>query len=336
MAIAKSNAYGHDIYQFAKLQEELGADWLGVDSIVEGEALRETGIKIPVLVLGYTLPEKFAEAEKHNLSLTISNFENLGLLKKYPNLKFHIKIDSGMHRQGFLPEQVAQVLDRLQRDKIKTENLEGIYTHFAAAKNPAFPSETLAQLDIFLKAAETMKQAGYSPIRHAAATSGTIVFPQSQLDLVRIGIGMYGLYPSREVQAGFAEKLNLEPALTWKTVVSEVKALPAGSKLGYDFTEKLERDGQIAIAPVGYWHGYPRALSSIGHVVINGEKAKVLGRVSMDMLILDVSSIKDVKTGDEVTLLGEKITAEELADLSGTSSYEIVTRLNPLMKRIYI
>lgn len=335
MAVAKSNAYGHDIYQFARLQQELGADYIGVDSIVEATALRETGITIPLLVLGYTLPEKFAEAVAHDIALTISSLENLELLKSFPELRFHLKIDSGMHRQGFLPEQVQKVLETLKRDKVTTENFEGIYTHFAAAKNPAFPAETLAQLNSFLQVVERVKQAGYSPIRHAAATSGTIVFPESQLDLVRIGIGMYGLYPSREVQAGYADKLDLKPALTWKTVVSEMKDLPAGSKLGYDLTEKLAQDGKIAIAPVGYWHGYPRALSSIGHTIINDEKAKVLGRVSMDMLILDVSEIKSARVGDEVILLGGNISAEELGDLSETSSYEIVTRLNPLMKRVY-
>lgn len=337
MAVVKSNAYGHDLYQFAKLQEKLGADWLGVDSIVEGEALREAGVKIPILVLGYTLPEKFSEAEKYNLSLTISTFENLKLLKNFSKLKFHLKIDSGMHRQGFLPTQITEVLEILRENKIKSENLEGIYTHFAAAKNPAFPGETRAQLNLFLAVVEQVQNAGFSPIRHAAATSGTIVFPESHLDLVRIGIGAYGLYPSREVQAGYAEKLNLQPVLGWKSVVGEVKNILANEGIGYDFTEKLAENGQVAIIPIGYWHGYSRSLSSIGHVLINQQKAKVLGRVSMDMIIVDVSKITDVKVGDTVTLIGQNgASADDLALLSGTVNYEIVTRLNPLIKRIYI
>ena len=337
MSVVKSNAYGHDIYQFAKLQEKLGADWLGVDSIMEGEALREAGIKIPILVLGYTLPEKFKLAEENNLSLTISTFENLKLLKNFSKLKFHVKIDSGMHRQGFLSNQISKVLEILRENKIKIESFEGLYTHFAAAKNPAFPGETRAQLNIFLKVVEQVKQSGFSPICHAAATSGTIVFPEAHLDLVRIGIGAYGLYPSREVQAGYAEKLNLQPVLTWKSIVSEVKNIPAGEGIGYDFTEKLEKNGQVAIIPIGYWHGYSRSLSSIGNVLINQQKAKVLGRVSMDMLIVDVSKIEKIKTGAEVTLIGENgASADDLALLSSTVNYEIVTRLNPLIKRIYI
>lgn len=337
MAVVKSNAYGHDLYQFAKLQEKLGADWLGVDSIVEGEALRESGIKIPILILGYTLPEKFNEAEKYNLSLTISTFENLKLLANFSKLKFHLKIDSGMHRQGFLPAQITEVLEILKQNKIKSENLEGIYTHFAAAKNPAFPAETRAQLNLFLDVVAKVQKVGFSPIRHAAATSGTIVFPESHLDLVRIGIGAYGLYPSREVQAGFAEKLNLQPVLSWKSVVGEVKNILAGEGVGYDFTEKLEKAGKIAIIPIGYWHGYSRSLSSIGHVLINNQKAKVLGRVSMDMIIVDVSKIENVKVGDMVTLIGEGgASADDLALLSSTVNYEIVTKLNPLIKRIYV
>ena len=149
-----------------------------------------------------------------------------------------------MHRQGFLPEQIEQVLEILRENKIKTESFEGLYTHFAAAKNPAFPSETRKQLNLFLEVTKKVADAGFSPIRHAAATSGTIVFPESHLDLVRIGIGAYGLYPSREVQAGFAEKLNLQPVLSWKSIVGEVKNIPAGEGIGYDFTEKLAKNGK--------------------------------------------------------------------------------------------
>lgn len=339
MAVAKSNAYGHDIYQFAALMEKLGADWIGVDSIVEGEALRKNGIKAPILVLGYTLPEKFASAVEQNVSLAISTFEGLECLAKNP-VKFHLKIDTGMHRQGFLPEQVPQVLEKLKELGVKPEQFEGLFTHFAAAKNPAFPGPTQSQLNKFNQVAELVKQAGYSPIRHAAATGGTIVFPESQLDLVRIGIGLYGLWPSLEVQQGYSEKVPLEPILSWRTVISEVKTIPAGEGIGYDFIEKLAAPGQIAICPIGYWHGFPRALSSIGHVLVNGEKAKVLGRVSMDMIILDVSKVKNVKASDVVTIIGrdgeQEISAQEMAAVSDTSWYEIVTRLNPLMKRVYV
>ena len=338
MAVVKSNAYGHDIFQFSKLMAELGADWLGVDSIVEGEALRKTGIKIPILALGHTLPEKFSEAAKRKISLTISTLAGIKELKKY-RVKFHLKIDTGMHRQGFLPEEVPQVLKILKQNKIAPENFEGVYTHFAAAKNPAFPSDTLKKLALFNGAVKQVKQACFAPLAHAAATSGAILFPDARLDMARIGIGLYGLWPSRETAAGFAKKLDLRPVLSWKTIISEIKNLPTGSRIGYNFTEALARPGRIAVCPIGYWHGYPRALSAVGSALVRGQRAKVLGRVSMDMIIIDVSKIKNVAVGDTATLLGQsgkaEITADELADLSGTTNYEAVTRLNPLIRRIY-
>lgn len=339
MAVVKSNAYGHDLFQFSKLAAKLGADWLGVDSIVEGEALRKAGVKIPILALGFTLPEKFAEAAKHKISLTISTLVGIKELKKH-KVKFHLKIDTGMHRQGFLLKEVPRVLKILKQNKISPENFEGIYTHFAAAKNPAFPADTQKQLVLFNGAVKLAKLAGFTPLAHAAATSGAILFPEAHLDMARIGIGLYGLWPSREMAAGFAEKLNLRPALSWKTIISEIKSLPAGSRIGYDFAETLSRPGRIAICPIGYWHGYPRALSAVSRALVRGQKAKVLGRVSMDMIIIDVSKIKNIAVNDTAVLLGRlgktEITADELANLSGTTNYEAVTRLNPLMRRIYL
>ncbi len=338
MAVVKSNAYGHDLFQFSKLMADLGADWLGVDSIVEGEALRKAGVKIPILALGYTLPEKFAASAKHKISLTISTLAGIKELKKH-RIKFHLKIDTGMHRQGFFPEEIPQALKILKQNKIAPEKFEGIYTHFAAAKNPAFPADTKKQLELFNGAVKQIKHAGFAPLAHAAATSGVILFPEAHFDMARIGIGLYGLWPSREIAAGFAEKLNLQPVMSWKTIISEIKNLPAGSKIGYDFTETLARPGRIAVCPIGYWHGYPRALSAVGHALVRGQKAKVLGRVSMDMIIIDVSKIKNAAVNDTAVLIGQsdkaEITADELADLSGTTNYEAVTRLNPLIRRIY-
>jgi alanine racemase len=344
MAVVKSNAYGHDLFQFAKEQEKLGADWLGVDSVVEGLALRKEGLAIPILVLGYTLPENFAAALDQNLTLTISTTEGLAEVQKYPALRYHLKIDTGMHRQGF-------DLGGLEKIKFNPDQLTGIYTHFAAAKNPAFPQFTLKQLAQFKEAVKLVEKAGaQNLIKHAAATGGALLFPETHLDMVRIGIGLYGLWPAAEVAAALAQKISLQPVLSWQTIIGEVKNIPAGERVGYDLTEGPDpasgQKGRIAVCPIGYWHGYPRALSSIGPVIINGQRAKVLGRVSMDMIILDVSHLENVKVGDVVTLIGadrnpstgsgQEITADDLADLAGTTSYEIVTRLNPLMKRIYV
>ncbi|MEK7576059.1 MAG: alanine racemase [Patescibacteria group bacterium] len=338
MAVVKSNAYGHSLIDFSRSLDRFGAQWFGVDSIVEARSLRREGIRKPILVLGSTLPEWYVEAAQNNISVTISNFESLeralkqGTVRK--PLKAHIKIDTGMHRQGFMPNEIERVLGYF-KEKQNFLILEGMYTHFAAAKNPAFPRDTQKQIDEFTRVASLVAEAGFKPLRHAAATSGTILFSSAHFDMVRIGIGMFGLWPSREVRAFAERRLGLVPALTWKTVISELKDLPAGSAVGYDLSETLHKPSRVAILPVGYWHGYPRVLSSIGYVIIRGKRAKVIGRVSMDMLVVDVSRIKKVRIRDEAVLLGPGMSADELADLTGTSNYEIVTRLNPLIKRIY-
>ncbi len=185
-----------------------------------------------------------------------------------------------------------------------------------------------------------VKKEGFNPIRHASATSGTIIFPQARYDLVRIGIGLYGLWPSKEVQAVFGDKIKLKPVLSWKAVIGEIKKVAKGERIGYDFTETLSKPTTVAIIPIGYWHGFPRSLSGIGRVLIKGKPAKVLGRVSMDMISVDISGIKNINIGEEAIIIGKsgknEITADEIAKYADTTNYEIITRLNPLIKRILI
>lgn len=339
MAVVKSNAYGHWLVEFSRLLERSGADWFGVDSIVEARTLRREGIGKPLLILGYTLPECYREAAEIKASVTISNFDALktAIQKISPaqSLKVHIKVDTGMTRQGFFVKDTPRVLKILKQNHKKII-FEGLYTHFAAAKNPAFPRDTNAQIRQFDVIITLARNAGFNPLVHASATSGTIVFPKAHYGMVRAGIGMYGYWPSPEVQAAFEDTIVLKPALVWKTIIGEIKNVPRGSRVGYDFTETLHKPSRLAILPVGYWHGYPRALSSVGHVVIRGKRAKVLGRVSMDMVIVNISHIKNARVGDEVILLGGAMPAEEVATLAGTINYEIITQLNPLIKRIYI
>lgn len=342
MAVVKSNAYGHNIFAFAAEMERLGADYLGVDSITEALALRKRGIKKPILVLGYTLPEKYAEARKSAISVTISSFGGLAaaLAQKrgeYP-LRVHIKTDTGMHRQGFQGEDMPQVLDLLRKERGQIV-VEGVYTHFAEAKNPRFGATTRAQIVRFKDWVTALRKAGFRPIAHAGATGGAMLYPDGHFDMVRIGIGLYGLWPSDAARDHLKKKVELRSVLTWKAIIGEMKRIQAGEKVGYDYTESVPYHATIAIIPVGYWHGFPRLLSSKGRVLIGGKSAKILGRVSMDMIIADVTGIPKAKTGDEVVLIGkqgrEEILASELAKLSGTTHYEIVTRLNPLMERIY-
>jgi alanine racemase len=312
--------------------------------------LREEGIKLPILILGYTLPEKLQGAVDADLSISVSHFESLQEVIKIAetsSVKIHIKVDTGMHRQGFMLSDVSKLLKMLTEvssDVKKHLQVEGLFTHFASAKNPAFPERTKKQLAEFEQWVELFKKAGFNPIVHAAATSSAILFPESHFDMVRIGIGLYGLWPSLETKA-FGEKragkkngIFLKPVLTWKTIVGEIKSLKNAGAVGYDFTETLPKNSKIAILPIGYWHGYSRTLSCVGTVLINNLPAKVVGRVSMDMVIVDVTHIKNVRVGDEVVLLGtrKEPTAMGIATLLGDSWYEILTRLNPLIKRFFV
>jgi alanine racemase len=344
MSVAKSNAYGHSLVDFSREIEKLGTDWIGVDSIVEAIALRENGIKVPILVLGYTLPEMLSKATELDVSVTVSTFETLNAIYTENlggKIKVHIKIDTGMHRQGFQYDEMLRVIDELKKlAKDEKIEIEGLFTHFASAKNPSFTQNTFAQIALFEKWVESFAQAGFDPIKHACASGGALIFSKAHFDMVRIGISMYGLYPSKEVESFSKNKIVLKPILAWKTIVGEVKNVPKGDRVGYDFTEEFQRDSKIAICPIGYWHGYSRYFSSVAHVLVRGKKVRVIGRVSMDMVTIDVTDVKDVCVGDVVTLIGndgdETISLEYLADLTDNSLYEIVTRLNPLIKRIYV
>lgn len=339
LAVVKSNAYGHELMGFSEYVSALGADWLGVDSITEAKTLRTRGIKKPILVLGYTLPAHFAFAEKFKISLTISSFENLNALAASGRqISAHIKVDTGMHRQGFFGNELVQVCEIIK----KNPNIlfEGLYTHFASAKKPDSQNETKKQIENFKKNIAVVRKSGFTPITHAAATAGTVNFPQAHFDMVRIGIGLYGLWPSEETEKKLAKKINLHPALTWKAIVSELKWVEKGEKVGYDYSETLRKKTRLAIVPIGYWHGYWRAFSTKSFVLINGTRCKVVGRVAMDMVAVDTTSVTGVKVGDIAVLIGkqgkEEISAGELAKIANTTHYEIVTRLNPLIKKEFI
>lgn len=351
LSVVKSNAYGHNLVEFAKEQEKLGADYLGVDSVLEALALRREGIKIPILVLGYTLPEMIKEAVRKNISITVSNFESLLAVIKLSDpsqiksqfdgarkVRVHIKVDTGMNRHGFLENDIQKVLGKLKNHK--NIFIEGLFTHFSMSKDPSYTTYTKLQIEKFIKWKDAFLKAGYSPICHTGATSGALLFKEAHFDMVRIGIGLYGIWPSEESQVFLKNKISLKPVLSWKTIVAEVKKIPKGSRISYDGTEVVGRNSILAVCPIGYWHGYPRALSNIGYVLINGKKAKILGRVCMDIIMVDVTDIKNIKVGNEVVLIGGsknfKITADEISKILNGSTYELLTRINPLIKRFYV
>ncbi len=331
-AVVKSNAYGHGFYEYAQELAKLGVDWFAVDSITEGLRLRREGIVQPILILGYTLPERMKEAVENNISISISSFESLDAVSEYSSAKIHIKLDTGMSRQGFLENQKEELFKKLSDSGMI---VEGVFTHFAAAKNPVLPVDTKKQIERFLVWKKEFEEKGYTPIFHASATSGTMLFSEAHFDMVRIGIGLYGLWPSIETKKFLEHKIILKPVLSWKTIVSEVKSVSKGERVGYDFTERLERDSILALCPVGYWHGLSRKLSGIGQVYVRDSRVRIIGRVSMDIIILDVTDILGISVGDEVELIGLHIPATEMSVLDDTSYYETITRINPLIKRLY-
>lgn len=338
-AVVKSNAYGHGLFAFSKLMANFGIDGFCVDSLVEGIALRRNGIKKPILVLGYTLPARYAEAVKNKIAITISNFDALRELVRAKEAPvFHVKVDTGMHRQGFYVEDLPRAIKIIAGKKEARAKLAGVYTHFASAKDINYPTYTERQFAKFEKAAKLFYNAGFKNLmKHAAATGGTLVNPKYHLDAVRVGIGLYGLWPSKELEVQLGHKIKLHPVLAWRAVVSEVKPLKAGDYVGYDMSERVPTDGMMAILPLGYWHGFPRALSSgAGEVLVNGKRARVLGKVSMD--VTAIAPAGRVRPGDVATIIGRdggaEIFAWEPAQKSGTIHYEFLTRLNPLMERI--
>lgn len=340
MAVVKSNAYGHGLFEYSEYILAHGASWLGVDSVVEAVALRDYGIAAPILVLGYTLPEKLREAREKNISITVSSLNGLeDVLRTDNQVQVHIKIDTGLHRQGFLLEEIPSLIERLVKNKEKL-NIEGLYTHFADAKRREGEAYSKEQREKFNSALSQFKQAGFAPLIHTNASPSLLRFGAGNDDVVRIGAALYGVWPSLGMKPEFESTISLAPVLSWKTIITETKKLPKGSSVGYGQSEMLVRDSVVAVCPVGYWHGYPSQLSGKGIVRVNGKPAKVLGKVTMDMIVIDCTDIPEAVSSGIVTLIDanpeNEASAEKIAIEAGISVHELLTRLNPRIKKIYL
>lgn len=335
-SVVKSNAYGHGLYAFAPLAAKLGVDGFCVDSFIEAVRLRESGITQPILVLGSTLPELFGSAAALGVTLSLSTLEDINALRRVKlRPEFHVKVDTGMHRRGFMEKEFSAALKVLKAPEI-IRHCTGIYMHFAAAKDISDPSSAEMQYERFEKMEQALRRFAPKIMAHASATGGALLSKRYHRDAVRIGMGLYGYHPSSEMEAQLP-KVKLRPVLSWKTIIAELKTVPAGESVGYNFTERLQRATKLAILPIGYWHGFPVALSSVGQVLVKVRRARVVGRVSMDLVAIDVTGIP-CKVGDMVTLIGadgkDTINAWEFAArMPATHHYEILTRLNPLMDR---
>jgi alanine racemase len=333
MAVVKADAYGHGDVPVARAALEAGATWLGVALVEEGLSLRAAGVDAPVLVLSEFPPGSEEVALRAELTPSVYTDRGLaGLVGSGARgVGVHVKIDTGMHRAGVHPpEQTPAFVGRVVEAGCR---LDALWTHFASSAEDE--KTTLGQLERFLQVVEEVRADGHTPrLLHAANSGATILYPESRLDLVRVGIAMYGLEPA----PGVGADLGLRPALTWRSAVSTTRRLPAGERVSYGHRYRIEHDANVATVPVGYADGYPRLLSSRADVLIRGRRCRVAGSVTMDQLIVDCGDLP-VEPGDDVVLLGgqggEVVTAEELAGHADTIGYEIVTRIGARVHRGY-
>lgn len=339
-AVIKADAYGHGISEMGReLEESPYVAYFATATIEEANALREVGVTKPILILGACFPERLKETIEKEYRTHVYSYELAEQLSKEAVLQnkkayIHIGLDTGMNRLGFLVSEGVE--DKIEAiTKLPNLVLEGMFTHFAKAdmRDQNFTFEQLSRFDNVL---ENLSQRGiHVPIRHCANSAGTIDVKESHLDMVRTGIIMYGIRPSEEMQPD----LDLKPVLSLKSSVIFLKKVPKGERISYGGTYILPEDQLIATVPIGYGDGYPRSLSNKGYVLINGKKAPIRGKICMDLMMVDVSGIPDVKEGTEVVLIGQSgdeiLTVEELGELSGRFAYEFVCDLGKRIPRIY-
>lgn len=339
MAIIKADGYGHGAVQAAEALEDL-ADAFGVAILEEGIELRQAGVKKPVLILGYTPEPLYRAMIRYDIATAVFTWEMARQISQTAvemgrTARIHIKLDTGMSRIGFdLSEESREMIHRIS--SLPNLAIEGCFTHFARMdeRDKTWAKHQFQQfMDFTAKLESDGVELG---LKHAANSAGIIEMPEVQLDMVRDGISVYGLYPSEEVRK---ERLPLTPAMEVVSSVSFVKTLPPGVQIGYGGTYTTDRQTRVATIPVGYADGYPRALSGRGRVLIHGQSAPILGRICMDQFMVDVTHIQDVGQGDRVTLMGrdgeEVIPVEEVAELSYSFSYEFVCDIGKRIPRVY-
>ena len=339
LAVVKADGYGHGDVAVAKAVAQKVTGY-AVATLDEAVNLRENGVKKPILVLGYVDPYEFDILVSHEITATVFDVETAQLLADAARVQkkqahCHIKVDTGMRRIGLEPDENGIAIVK-QITALKELSADGIFTHFAASDETDKTSAE-HQFKLFTDFTGRLEKEGiHFTYRHCANSAAVIDMPQVDLDMVRLGIAMYGMYPSDEVKK---EKVELFPALDLKSHITMVKEIPAGEKVSYGGTFTTTRTTKLATVSVGYGDGYPRALSSKGYVLVRGQKAPIVGRVCMDQMMVDVTDIENVTRADIVTLIGKdgdaEITVEEIAALACTFNYEFVCDLGKRIPRSY-
>lgn len=347
MCVIKADAYGHGAVFLAKLYEKIGASRFAVSNIEEAIQLRENGIKLPVLILGFTPASMAKILADNNISQAVFSEEYAKELSGYAvknnvRVKIHIKLDTGMSRIGFMyqnTERDENSISEIERVcRLPGLEKEGIFTHFAVSDEAdEGRSTTLHQFDCFSNAIEKLGLLNVEfPVRHCSNSGAIIDYKQTQMNCVRAGIILYGLSPSSKL----AGKIDLMPAMQIKSVIAQIKTVEPDSPVSYGCTYVTKKPVRIATVPIGYADGYTRSLGNRAYMTVNGKKAPVIGRVCMDQLMLDITDIDSINVGDEVTVIGNgknnTVSFDDIADMTGTINYELICLVGKRVPRVYL
>lgn len=341
LAVVKADAYGHGAVRASEALLDAGAWGLAVSLVEQGLQLRDAGVRAPIVVLGGVAPSSADLFVQQRLTPVIWSVSQLDRLKAAVRrsdaepLPVHLKIDTGMTRLGALPGELAPLLDWFARDQGQTVRFEGVMTHLAYADDGAEDVSSKAQLGLFDDCLSTISAAGLSPsLRHACNSAGLVRFPSAHFDMVRPGIALYGSAAAQEVQLE-----GLRQPMSLRSSVLAVREVPAGVRVSYGGRVQLDRASRLAIVPMGYGDGYPRNMSGSAQMLIRGQRCRVLGTITMDVCMLDVTDLPGVDAGEAVTLLGEqggdRIDLHEMAGWSGTISYEVICGVSKRVPRHY-
>jgi len=336
MAVVKAEAYGHGAIQIAKTACKAGASWLGVARAGEALELRAAGIDEPIFLLGWTPPARLEALIEADVSLTFWSEAQLADISRAAEkvggrANVHLKIDTGMSRVGVKPEEASSLAQEAGR--IPSVHLEGVFTHFAKA-DESDPASTVSQLRIFSEIVSSWEASGLRPpLVHCANSAAALRRPEAWYDLVRVGIAMYGLHPSSACKLPGV----VRPALTWKSRLSQVKVLPPGRGISYGHIYTTSSEERIGTVPVGYADGFRRVEGN--EVIVGGKRVPVVGRVTMDQIMVQLDALPNAQTGDEVVIIGsqeaERISAEDVADRWGTINYEVTSGILKRVPRVY-
>ncbi len=345
--VVKSNAYGHGLEEVAAISAAAGADLFGVHTIEEAERLARLALGRPILILGYLARAQARRAVAVGAEVTVYNGATLEALSAAATaagrtVRCHVKVETGVQRQGILREHLDGFLDRMAA--LPGLVLAGVSTHFANIEDTTDHSYARGQLVLFSELAALVRARAPHAIRHCACSAAVLTMPESSFEMVRVGISLYGLWPSKETLLSclldHGTTAPLVPVMTWKARIAQVKQVPGGSFIGYGCTYRATRPTRLAVLPIGYADGYDRRLSGIGHVLVGGRRAAVLGRVCMNILMVDVTDIPEAALEGEAVLLGrqgtEEVSAAQIAAQCNTIPYEIVSRIAPHIPRILV